>query len=137
MKLQEKQGPHRWQRGESGNPAGRPLGGRQRLSEQLLSDIAETWSEHGRAVLTRLVAEDPAKFASLAFAILPRDVLVKVETAPPGNLQPDEWAQLRTVLDLIQRFAPEGAEPGEVFALIEHALRAEYAKPIGIPPPPC
>jgi hypothetical protein len=48
---------------------GRPVGSRQRLSEQLLADIAQTWAEHGQSVLTRLVAEDPAKFASLAFAI--------------------------------------------------------------------
>jgi uncharacterized protein DUF5681 len=119
-----------WQPGESGNAKGRPLGSRQRLSEQLLADIAETWAEHGQAVLTRLVAEDPAKFASLAFAILPRDVLVKVETAPPGNLEPDQWARLRDILALVERIAPPGTSPDAVMAAIEHGLRSELATPV-------
>jgi hypothetical protein len=61
---------------------------------------------------------------------LPRDVFISVEQRAPGNLEPDEWAQLRRILDIIQASAPEGAEPSRVFETIEQALRAEYAKPI-------
>jgi hypothetical protein len=134
--------PHRWQKGiPSPNPAGRPLGGRQRIAEKLLADLAETWEEHGKAILTRLVSEDPGKLAQIAFNLLPRDVFVKVEQTAPGNLDPESWRTLRAVLDLIERCAPEGAEPAQIFGFIEHALRAEYAKPVApaeaaLPPPP-
>jgi Family of unknown function (DUF5681) len=62
-------GPHRWKKGETGNPAGRPLGARQKISEKLLADLADVWQEHGKAVLTRLVSEDPGKLAQIAFGL--------------------------------------------------------------------
>ena len=39
-----------WKPGQSGNPAGRPLGARQRISEKLLADLAEVWETNGKAV---------------------------------------------------------------------------------------
>ena len=79
-------GPHRWKKGETGNPAGRPIGARQKISERLLNDLATVWEEHGAAVLTRLATEDPAKLAQIAYGLLPKDVFIRVEEAPPGNL---------------------------------------------------
>jgi hypothetical protein len=46
-----------------------------------------------------------------------------------GNLDPDEWAVLRRVIDLIQQNA-RGAELGPVLETIENALRADAAKMI-------
>lgn len=122
---------HRWPKGQSGNPAGRPVGARQRISEQLLADLASVWETHGESVLTRLAVSEPGKLAQIAYGLLPRDVFISVEQRTPGNLQPDEWATLRRVLDVIAASVPAGAEPGAVFATIEDALRAEYATPIG------
>ena len=45
------------------------------------------------------------------------------EQRTPGNLDPDEWAILRRVIDLIQQNA-KGAELGPVLETIENALRA-------------
>jgi hypothetical protein len=50
-----------------------------------------------------------------------------VEQRTPGNLDPDEWAILRRVIDLIQANA-KGAELGPVLETIEKALRADQAK---------
>jgi hypothetical protein len=124
-----------WQKGVSGNPAGRPVASRQRLGEKIIANIAALWEDEGEAVLRRLIADDPATFAKLAFQILPKEALVSVTQSPPAGLAPDDWQTLRTVLDLIQAHAPEGAAPGEIFGFIEHALRAEFAKPV-IPAPP-
>ena len=44
----------------------------------------------------------------------------------PGNLDPDEWAILRRVIDLIKTNA-NGAELGPVLETIENALRADQA----------
>jgi hypothetical protein len=43
--------PWQWRKGQSGNPAGRKLGNRNRLSEAFLADLLEVWAEHGRRAL--------------------------------------------------------------------------------------
>ena len=65
-----------------------------RISEKLLADLATVWEEHGQSVRT------------------------------PGNLDPDEWAILRRVIELIKQNA-SGAELGPVLETIENALRAD------------
>jgi hypothetical protein len=50
-----------------------------------------------------------------------------VERRTPGNLDPDEWAILRRVIDLIKVNA-KGAELGPMLDVIETALRADHAK---------
>src|SRR4051794_40147621 len=117
-----------WKPGQSGNPAGRPLGARARISEKLLADLASVWETHGESVLSRLALTDPGKLAQIAYGLLPKDVFISVEQRAPGNLEPDEWATLRRVLDIIQASVPDGAEPSQVFETIESALRAEYAQ---------
>ena len=62
-----------------------------------------------------------------AYGLLPRDVFIGVEQRTPGNLDPDEWAILRRVIDLIQVNA-KGAELGPVLETIENALRADQAR---------
>jgi hypothetical protein len=115
-----------WKPGQSGNPKGRPLGARQKISEQLLADLAVVWEQQGESVLRRLALEDPGKLAQIAYGLLPRDIFISVEQQTPGNLDPDEWAILRRVIDLIQTNA-KGAELGPVLETIENALRAEHA----------
>ena len=118
-----------WKPGQSGNPKGRPIGARQKISEQLLADLAVVWEQQGESVLRRLAIEDPGKLATIAYGLLPRDVFIIVEQRTPGNLDPDEWAILRRVIDLIQVNA-KGAELGPVLETIENALRADQAKMI-------
>jgi hypothetical protein len=122
----------RWLKGQTGNAAGRGMTNRQRISERLLGDLATVWETHGESVLRRLAIEEPGKLATIAYGLLPRDVFVTVEQRAPGNLEPDEWATLRRVLDIIQASVPNGAEPSKVFETIENALRAEYAKSIDV-----
>ena len=118
-----------WKPGQSGNPAGRPIGARQKISEKLLADLAVVWETEGESVLRRLAIEDPGKLAQIAYGLLPRDVFISVEQRTPGNLDPDEWAILRRVIDLIKQNA-NGAELGPVLETIENALRADQAKMI-------
>jgi hypothetical protein len=90
----------------------------------LLADLASVWETHGESVLSRLAVTEPGKLAQIAYGLLPRDVFISVEQRARGNLEPDEWATLQRVLDIIQANAPEGAEPSHVFETIETALRA-------------
>jgi hypothetical protein len=49
------------------------------------------------------------------------------EQRTPGNLDPDEWAILPRVIDLIQANA-KSPEVGPVLELLGNALRADHAK---------
>jgi hypothetical protein len=137
-------GPHRWKKGETGNPKGRPLGARQRISEKLLNDLAGVWEEHGATVLNRLAAEDPGKLAQIAFGLLPKEAFLSVQQSAPGNLTPDEWSQLRGVLDAIEAARLGDVAPSEIFGGIEMYLRSEFSRPVAViehapalmPPPP-
>lgn len=51
----------RWLKGFSGGP-GRPLGSRNKLSEDFLGDIHAAWLSHGQKVLDRIIAEQPEVF---------------------------------------------------------------------------
>ncbi len=130
-KQNQQRGLRPWKPGESGNPAGRPIGARQKISEALLADLHAVWEEHGVSVLQRLAVTDPGKLAQIAYGLLPRDVFISVEQRTPGNLDPDEWAILRRVIDLIQANA-NGAELGPVLETIENALRADQATMIEV-----
>ena len=113
------------------NPRGRGLTNRQKIAESLIADLAATWEQHGAAVLQKLATEDPSKFATIAFGLLPRDVFVKVEAQAPGNLTPEEWSQLRGVLDAIEQARLGDVAPAEIFEGITTYLRSEFAKPVG------
>lgn len=89
------------------------------------------WETHGANVLEQLAKEDPAKLATIAYGLLPRDVFISVEQQAPGNLDPDEWAILRRVIDLIQADAG-GKDLGPVLETIEATLRADQAKMIEV-----
>jgi hypothetical protein len=136
-----KPGNPNWRPGQSGNPRGRPVGSRQKIAEQLLTAFAAVLDEDPVVALRELKQNDPAKFWTIASGLLPRETMLSVQQVVPGNLTPEQWGQLRSVLELIERHAPDGAEPGEVFQVVERALIATYEAPpaplaIALPPPP-
>jgi hypothetical protein len=81
--------------GQSGNPAGRPKGSRNKISEDFLDICSEVNQEHIRSVLLWLVKKDPATFARIVSGLVPKQVQVDGEQVvwvmsdrPISN---DEW----------------------------------------------
>src|SRR3954447_24668132 len=60
--------------GNSGN-GGRKPGARSKLGEKFLTDLAEAWSEHGRAALLTVAKNDSVAFVRTVASVLPREVV--------------------------------------------------------------
>ena len=69
--------------GQSGNPAGRPRGSRNKINERTLKLIAEVQAAEdtnlARAALERLRDKDPAAFWRLLTGLLPKQVEGEVD----------------------------------------------------------
>lgn len=66
-----------WQKGQSGNPAGRKAGIRENLTKDFVTDLAEVWKKDGAAALKRLVKDDPSSFCKLAASLVPKDIKIQ------------------------------------------------------------
>jgi hypothetical protein len=70
-------------KGMPGGP-GRPVGSRNKLTEDFFCDLHAAWQEHGREAIDRVIAERPEAF----LAIVARTIDVRrVEVGRPGEFQ--------------------------------------------------
>jgi hypothetical protein len=67
--------------GQSGNPAGKPPGSRNRISEAFISAMSDDFDTHGVGVIERVREEDPCTYLKLVAGLVPREYQVTPETA--------------------------------------------------------
>jgi hypothetical protein len=67
-----------WKPGQSGNPAGRQRGSRNKMSENFLRDLHATWERHGALALERCAIDDPSGFVRTVASLLPRQIDMNV-----------------------------------------------------------
>ena len=70
-----------WQKGESGNPAGRPKGARNRLSESVLNELISHWELNGRDAIERTCKDQPGAYLRAVLSLVPKDFALTVERA--------------------------------------------------------
>jgi hypothetical protein len=68
-----------FQKGQSGNPLGRPTGSRNKLSETFVTDLQSLWEEQGFAILQRVADEHPEKLLAAMVQVLPKDFQVSID----------------------------------------------------------
>jgi len=65
-----------WQPGQSGNPAGRPRGSRNRLGEAFVDDLFADWKENGSQVIVAVRKADPSTYLRVVASIIPKELSV-------------------------------------------------------------
>jgi hypothetical protein len=73
-----------WQPGQSGNPAGRPKGSRNKLSEEFLRAFAQDFEQHGATVIETVRQERPQDYLRVAASLMPKQM--EIETHRPRGL---------------------------------------------------
>jgi hypothetical protein len=60
--------------GQSGNPAGRPKGARNKLEESFLKDMLADWKDNGPTAIKAAREDDPAAYLKVVASLLPKDI---------------------------------------------------------------
>ena len=58
--------------GQSGNPAGRPKGSRNKLSEAFLKALSDDFTEHGAETIVKLREESPKDYIGSVVKLMPK-----------------------------------------------------------------
>ena len=68
-----------WQKGESGDPAGRPKGARNQLSESVLKELISHWEDNGRDAIERTCKHQPGAYLRAVLSLVPKDFALTVD----------------------------------------------------------
>lgn len=63
-----------FQKGQSGNPKGRPKGARQKLTEAFIKVLSADFQRHGKKTLETVRKDDPAAYCKLVAQLVPKEV---------------------------------------------------------------
>ena len=107
-----------WEKGKSGNPAGRVKGSRSKLQENFLKALSDDFDEGGIAAIQTMRLERPADYVRAIASLMPKQLDVE---RPLQDMTDDE---LSDSIEALRRFIaanpgagsanPQVAEPAQV-----------------------
>jgi hypothetical protein len=92
-----------FQPGQSGNPAGRPKGSRNRLTEVFMSAVADDFTEHGAEVIAQVRRGDPVAYLRIVGSFVPPELVLKRETEPNVDIENLSFADYVELLERLER----------------------------------
>lgn len=88
-----------WQAGQSGNPAGRQKGVRNKLSEAFITDVLQDWQKGGTEAIVKCREEDPAAYLRVVASLIPKEFkLTEGESALDAILDKFDSEQLEQLI---------------------------------------
>jgi hypothetical protein len=96
--------------GQSGNPNGRPMGSRQRITEKFIDDLADHYEREGAKAIGRVLEENPVAYLQIVCRLLPKDISLTVSNDISNTLPPDQLKRIAEAWMLSLR--PDGGVLG-------------------------
>jgi len=116
-----------WQPGQSGNPAGRLRGSRNKLSEEVICALLRDFRQHGQKAVARVRQTQPAAYLKILALLIPREH--KVEHSNPLKELTDE--QLVAMIEYFE--ASLAAQAGGSAKVIEGTIEPKTAPATALP----
>ena len=121
-----------WQPGQSGNPAGRVRGSRNKLTEEVICALLRDFRQHGQKAVARVRQTQPAAYLKILALLVPREH--RIEHSNPLKDLTDE--QLEAMIEYIETSL--AAQAGRSVKLIEGTIEPtalEATAPPALEPP--
>jgi len=120
-----------WQRGVSGNAAGRPRGSRNKLSEEVVCALLRDFSKHGEKAIAKVRRDSPGTWLKV-IAMLVREH----KTEPSNVIKSLSDQELESMIEFIRSSLE--AQAGRSVKLIEGTIEpsdVEVTAPPALEPP--
>ena len=83
-----------YQKGQSGNPAGRPMHSRQKLTEKFIDDLSKFYEVEGASLIKRVADEQPAMLLQVVARLMPKDLNLNVSGTIETELTIDQRVRI-------------------------------------------
>ncbi len=97
-------------KGQSGNPAGRPRGSRNKTGKAFLAELYAHWIKNGAAAIERVRQKRPKVYLKLVASLLPKQLDIKED--PFDELTDEELAAVLAYIRNAIAVAQAGGETG-------------------------
>lgn len=94
----EQRPAHLYKPGQSGNPAGRPKGSRNKLGEAFLEKLLEDFEAEGTAAIVKCRTEKPDAYLKVIASILPKELKITNESDLSDEQLVERIRQLDSVI---------------------------------------
>ncbi len=92
--------PQNWKPGQSGNPAGRPKGTRNKLQTDFFKALADDFAANGKVAIESVRKDDPSTYIKVVASLMPKELEI---TQPLQELTDEQldaaFVAVRAILD--------------------------------------